>query len=91
MLTGRYDSVIPIDLVQQDIHTVVEAAIRAGAPAPMLAMVQSAFAAARYVEDANGDASDMPRWLAQNAGVEFVLDEASEDDVAQTSDTADGA
>jgi 3-hydroxyisobutyrate dehydrogenase-like beta-hydroxyacid dehydrogenase len=91
VLTGRYDSGTPIDLVQQDIHTVVEAAVRAGAPAPMLSMVQSAFAAARYVEDANGDASDMPRWLAQNAGVEFVLDNAAEEDRAETPGASDGA
>lgn len=72
VLTGRYDTGVPVDAVQRDLQTVFQAAMRAGAPAPMLALVQGAFAAARYMPDANGDASDMARWLAQNAGVEFV-------------------
>ncbi|MCC2097022.1 MAG: NAD(P)-dependent oxidoreductase [Hyphomicrobiales bacterium] len=78
VLTGRYDSGTPVDQVQQDLQVVAEAALRAGAPSPMLSLVQSAFAAARFIPDANGDASDMPRWLAHNAGVEFVLDDGGE-------------
>ncbi len=72
VLSGRYDTGVPVDAVQRDLQTVFQAAMRAGAPAPLLSLVQGAFAAARYMPDANGDAADMARWLAQNAGVEFV-------------------
>ncbi|MGE3247161.1 MAG: NAD(P)-dependent oxidoreductase [Beijerinckiaceae bacterium] len=72
VLTGRYDSGVPINILQRDLQTVMQAAVRASAPAQFLGLVQSACAAARFLPDANGDASDMARWLAQNAGVEFV-------------------
>lgn len=82
VLSGRYDTGVPIDLVQRELQLAMRAAASAGAPAPMLSLVQGAFAAARYMPEANGDAADMPRWLAQNAGVEFVA--VSDDDSAVT-------
>ncbi len=83
VLTGHFDTGVPINLVQKDIATTLDAAIRSGAPALFLSQVQAAFASARYLFDANGDAADMPRWLAQNAGVTFLPE-------AQNNDAADG-
>ena len=86
VLSGRYDTGVPIDTVQRDLQTVMQAAVGAGAPAPLLSLVQGAFAAARYLPQANGDAADMPRWLAQNAGVEFLPATDGEEETA----SADG-
>lgn len=72
ILSGRYDTGIPINHVQQDLETVLQSARSGGSPAPLLSLVQAAYAAARYVDNANGDHSDVGRWLAQNAGVEFL-------------------
>jgi 3-hydroxyisobutyrate dehydrogenase-like beta-hydroxyacid dehydrogenase len=89
ILTGRFDTGVPINIVQNEISIAMQTAMRVGAPAPLLAQVQAAFAAARYLTDANGDAADMPRWLAQNAGVVFLPEEDPSTDADETASSSE--
>lgn len=89
VLTGQYDTGVPINVVQRDIAITMQAAARAGSPAAMLSQVQAAYAAARYIPDANGDAADMARWLAQNAGVEFFPVVEADEANSLTADSSD--
>jgi 3-hydroxyisobutyrate dehydrogenase-like beta-hydroxyacid dehydrogenase len=87
VLTGRYQSGIPAQRLQNDIDAVLDAARRAAAPTPNLALLQAAATAARHSPRATGDAFDVLRWMADNAGVTFAeAENASGTAAAATAD-----
>jgi 3-hydroxyisobutyrate dehydrogenase len=71
VLSGRYQSGVPGQRMQEDIARVLEAARAAGAPAPLASLVHAALVGAAHSLRATGDHMDLARWIADNAGVEF--------------------
>jgi L-threonate 2-dehydrogenase len=72
VLSGRYDSDVSAKRLQQDIGHVLDAASTGAAPAPFLSLLQAASVAAGHAPRATGNALDVARWMAENAGVAFA-------------------
>lgn len=71
VVTGRYQSGLPSNRVQEDFSRVLEAARAVSAPTPAASLVQAACISAAHSPRASGDHLDVARWMADNAGVEF--------------------
>jgi 2-hydroxy-3-oxopropionate reductase len=71
VLTGGYDSGLPMRRMQEDVARVLDAARDTSTPAPFLSLLQAACASAAHSPRASGDHLDLARWMADNAGIEF--------------------
>jgi 3-hydroxyisobutyrate dehydrogenase-like beta-hydroxyacid dehydrogenase len=71
ILSGRFQSGLPLNLMQSDIRRVLDAAHGASAPAPFASLLQAIYTAATHSPSASGDHTDAARWMADNAGVQF--------------------
>ena len=71
VLSGRYESALPSKRLQEDIGRALDAAGTASAPMPFHALLQAAVVAAGHSPHATGDALDVARWMADNAGIKF--------------------
>jgi len=71
LLSGRYQSGLPHNRMQDNIVRVLDAARAAAAPTPFASLLQAAYTSALYSQSATGDHMDLARWMADNAGVQF--------------------
>ena len=71
VLSGRFQSGVPLNVVQNDMRRVLDAARAASAPVPFASLLQAIYMAAVHSPSASGDHMDAARWMAENAGVQF--------------------
>jgi 3-hydroxyisobutyrate dehydrogenase-like beta-hydroxyacid dehydrogenase len=71
VLSGRYESDVSAKRLQEHIGRSLDAARAAAAPAFFLPLLQAASVAAGQARQATGNALDVARWIADNAGVDF--------------------
>ncbi len=71
VLSGRYRSGLPHNLMLDNIARVLDAARATSAPAPFVSLLQSACTSAIHFPKASGDHMDVAHWIADNAHVRF--------------------
>jgi 3-hydroxyisobutyrate dehydrogenase-like beta-hydroxyacid dehydrogenase len=71
VLSGRYQSGLSSQRLQEDINQVLDAARIAFAPVPFAGLLQAVSTGAGHAPWASGDHLDVARWMAENAGVAF--------------------
>jgi 3-hydroxyisobutyrate dehydrogenase len=71
VLSGRYEASLSSKRLREDIGRVLDAAEKASAPMLFHALLHATIIAAGHSPRATGNALDVARWMADNAGVEF--------------------